>query len=355
MSQSALLILPYGTTHPSFASPPTHGGPGAVVIGRSNLGRNAWLGALSVLRGDGNFIRAGDDFHLGARSTLHIAHDTFSCTVGDRVTVGENACVHACTVGSDVVVGDNVVILDGAVVEDNVVFEADATVYPGKRVPGGHLYAGSPAKPVRPLKPGEVAARRQEIVVRDIRNGSQGTTAGTLAATSQVHDSVFIASTARVRGRLVAAESSSIFFSNDFDAGDATISIGPRTNIQDNTVIRCTSAQGVTFGRDTTVGHNVTIHDCTIGNETLIGIGSTVASGTIIEDRVLLAASARTEPGQRLESGWLYAGVPARKLAPLDAGKIAMTGMIVEHYCRYAQDFKAIEREAREGRQAARA
>jgi carbonic anhydrase/acetyltransferase-like protein (isoleucine patch superfamily) len=355
MSHPNLLILPYGTTRPTFAAPPRHAGPGAVVIGRSTLGRNAWLGALSVLRGDGNFIRAGDDFHLGARSTLHIAHDTFSCTVGDRVTVGENACVHACTVGNDVVVGDNVVILDGAVVEDNVVFEADATVFPGKRVPGGHLYAGSPAKPVRPLEPGEAAVRRQQLVVHNERRQADRLAASTPSAGSQVHDSVFIASTARVRGRLVAAQSSSIFFSNDFDAGDATITIGPRTNIQDNTVIRCATAQGVTLGRDATVGHNVTIHDCVIGNETLIGIGSTVAPGTIVEDRVLLAASARTAPGQRLESGWLYAGTPARKLAPLDAGKIAMTGIIVEHYCRYAQDFKAIEREAGKDTRAAHA
>ena len=106
-------------------------------------------------------------------------------------------------------------------------------------------------------------------------------------------------------------ESASIWFSNQFDAGGATITIGPRTNIQDNTVIRCSTKQGVTFGRDASVGHNVTIHDCEVGNESLLGIGSFVAPGTIVGERVLLAASARTTPGQVLESGWLYAGDPA--------------------------------------------
>ena len=167
-----------------------------------------------------------------------------------------------------------------------------------------------------------------------------------IAAGSEVHASAFVASTAMVSGRLVAAESASIWFSNIFDAGPAAIRVGPRTNIQDNTVIRCATAQGVSIGHSSTVGHNVTIHDCVIGNQSLIGIGSTVAPGTAIGDRVLLAAAARTSPGQVLESGWLYAGSPARKLAPLDDAKHALIALIVMQYCQYAQDFAALEREA---------
>ena len=114
MSARAPHILSYGGISPSFATPPIHAGAGSAVLGRVTVGRNAWLGALSVMRADGHFVRVGDDFHLGARSTLHINHEIFPCIVGDRVSVGRNACVHACTVGSDVVVGDEVVILDGA-------------------------------------------------------------------------------------------------------------------------------------------------------------------------------------------------------------------------------------------------
>ncbi len=157
-------ILPYAGIQPTIAGPLVHAGPGSAVLGRVTLGRNAWLGALSVMRADGHFVRVGDDFHLGPRSTLHINHEIFPCIVGDRVAVGRNACVHACTVGSDVVIGDDVVILDGAVVEDNVVLEGGSTVFPNKRVPGGFLYAGSPAKPVRALGAGEVAERRQQMI-----------------------------------------------------------------------------------------------------------------------------------------------------------------------------------------------
>jgi carbonic anhydrase/acetyltransferase-like protein (isoleucine patch superfamily) len=248
-----------------------------------------------------------------------------------------------------VAIGDGVVILDGAVVEDDVAFEAGSTVYPNKRIAGGFLYAGSPAKAVRPLAPGEAARRRDRIMAgnggRD--RAAVAAPARALAAGSDVHASVFIAATATVMGRLVAAEASSIWYSNNFDAGPGTIVIGPRTDIQDNTTIRCSTAQGAELGRDCAVGHNVTMEDCTIGNECLIGIGSVVARGTIVQDRVLLAAAARTAPGQVLKSGFMYGGSPARPLAPLDDDKLALTRLIVGQYCEYAQHFIALERQGR--------
>jgi carbonic anhydrase/acetyltransferase-like protein (isoleucine patch superfamily) len=297
------------------------------------------------MRADGHFVKVGDDFRLGARSTLHINHEIFPCIVGDRVSVGRNACVHACTVGNDVVIGDGVVILDGAVVEDNVVLEPGSCVFPNKTVPGGHVYAGSPARAVRPLATGEIAERRIAMDRQSEDSGVQRPSAH-LAAGSQVHASVFIAGTASVKGRLVAEESSSIWYSNDFDAGGATIRIGARTNIQDNTTICCTTAQGLHIGSGSTVGHNVTLHDCTIGSGSLIGIGSVVAPGTVVEDRVLLAASARTLLGQVLESGYLYGGSPARQMARLDESRHAMIDLIIEQYCEYARNFSAAEKTA---------
>lgn len=342
-------ILPYARTLPVFVAPPAHAGAGSAVLGRATLGRNAWLGALSVIRADGHFVRVGDDFRLGPHSTLHINHEIFPCIVGDRVSVGRNACVHACTVGSDVVVGDDVVILDGAVVEDNVVLEAGACVFPNKKVPSGFVYAGSPAKPLRALEVGEVAERRAAIARARIPEETPEAR-GVMAGNSEVHPSVFIAGTVVVTGKLVAAESSSIWFSNRFDAGEATISIGARTNIQDNTAIRCTTPLGVSIGHDSTVGHNVTLGDCRIGSGSLIGIGSVVAPGTIVEDRVLLAASAHTTPGQVLERGFMYGGNPARRMAALDEGKHTLIDIIVEQYCQYARDFLAAERDMRAAR-----
>jgi carbonic anhydrase/acetyltransferase-like protein (isoleucine patch superfamily) len=344
MQQRSPHILSYAGIAPAFATPPVHAGAGAAVLGRVTIGRGAWLGALSVVRADGHYVRVGDDFRLGARSTLHINHDIFPCIVGDRVTVGRNACVHACTVGSGVVIGDRAVILDGAVVEDDVVLGDAATVFPNKRLASGFLYEGSPAKPVRALEAGEVARRRQEAA----RGGDEEPPAARVAlgGASSIHSSVFVAGTATVRGRVLAAEGSSIWYSNVLDAGEAAIAIGANTNIQDNTVIRCATGGGVTIGANSTVGHNVTMADCVIGERSLIGIGSTVAEATVVGDGVLLAAAARTTPGQVLEAGWLYGGSPARKLARLDEGKQALTALIVRQYCQYAQDFAALERRA---------
>jgi carbonic anhydrase/acetyltransferase-like protein (isoleucine patch superfamily) len=344
MPSRAPLVLPYAGQPPGIASPPVHAGIGAAVLGRVTLGRNAWLGALSVMRADGHFVQIGDDFHLGARSTVHIAHDIFPCVIGDRVAVGENACVHACTVGSDVVIDDGTVILDGAVVEGGVVFQAGSTVFPNKRIAGGFLYAGSPVKAVRPLDASDVAERRRALTDKNKSRREPPPPRIAIAADSKLDDTVFVARTATLTGRIVAAPSASIWYGNNFDAGRATISIGPRTNIQDNTVIQC-SVGGARIGRDTTVGHNVTIRDSIIGDGTLIGIGSLVDEGTVIADRVLLAAGARTTPAQKLESGWLYGGSPARKLSQLDAAKIRMIDEIIGQYCQYAQDFGAAQRQ----------
>lgn len=346
MGSGAPLILPYAGVPPSIGVPVAYAGMGSAVLGRVTLGRNAWLGPLSVMRADGHFVKVGDDFHLGARSTVHIAHEIFPCIIGDCVTVGENACVHACTVGSNVVIDDGTVILDGAVVEDNVAFQPGSTVFPNKRVPGGFLYAGSPAKAVRPLDATDIAERGKTLTQKNKSRREPARPRAAIAGGSEIHDTVFIASTATMMGRIVAAQSASIWYSNAFDAGTATISIGPRTNIQDNTAIQC-SVGGVSIGRDTTVGHNVTIRDSIIGNETLIGIGSLVDEGTVIGDRVLLAAAARTTPAQKLESGWLYAGSPARQMTKLDAAKREMIDMIIGQYCQYAQDFKAAEQALR--------
>ncbi len=148
----------------------------------------------------------------------------------------------------------------------------------------------------------------------------------------------FIARTARLSGRVELQDRSSVFFGCDFDAGEFRIVIGERTNIQDNTRIHCEAGETV-IGRDTTLGHNVRLASCRIGERALIGIGAVLAPGTIVEDEVMLAAGAATLPGQTLESGWLWAGRPARPLSRLDDAKRGVMQTIVGHYCGYAEAY----------------
>ena len=162
----------------------------------------------------------------------------------------------------------------------------------------------------------------------------------------RIHPSAWIAPTAVIIGDVEIGPDSSVFYGCVLRGDVNAIRIGARTNIQDNTVIRCTTQQGVSIGPDSTVGHNVTLGDCRVGGGSLIGIGSTVAPGTIVEDRVLLAASARTIPGQILESGWMYGGNPARQMSRLDAGKHTLIDIIIGQYCEYARNFQAAARAA---------
>ncbi|TXM94130.1 gamma carbonic anhydrase family protein, partial [Methylobacterium sp. WL116] len=158
----------------------------------------------------------------------------------------------------------------------------------------------------------------------------------------EVDETVYVASTARIRGRVGLGAGSSVLFSCDLHAEVGPIVVGADTNIQDNTVIR-TRGEGVVIGRDTTIGHNVRIGDSRIGARSLIGIGATVAPGTVIADDVMLAAGATTDPGQLLEGGYLWGGRPARILGPLDADKRAMMVRIVEGYCEHGREYRKAE------------
>ena len=126
----------------------------AVVLGDVTLGDHSSVWYHAVLRGDINRIRVGHHSNIQDNSVLHLADD-FPCLVGNYVTIGHGAIVHACTVGDEVLVGMGCTILDGAVVGDQSIVGANALVTQGFQVPPGSLVLGSPAKIVRALTPEE--------------------------------------------------------------------------------------------------------------------------------------------------------------------------------------------------------
>lgn len=131
--------------------------PSAVVIGDVELGADSSVWPLAVIRGDMHRIRIGARTSVQDGSVLHITHagpfnpDGFALTVGDEVTVGHKVTLHGCTLGSRILVGMGAIIMDGAVVEDEVVIGAGTLVPPAKRLESGYLYVGSPARQARPL------------------------------------------------------------------------------------------------------------------------------------------------------------------------------------------------------------
>jgi carbonic anhydrase/acetyltransferase-like protein (isoleucine patch superfamily) len=133
--------------------------PSAQVIGDVTIeaGASVWPGA--VLRGDqDNYVRLGKNSNVQDGAVLHVTPE-HPCVVGDRVTIGHRAVVHACTVKDDARIGIGAVVLNGAVVEEGAQVGAGALVPPGKVVPAGWLVMGVPAKPVREMS----TAEREDI------------------------------------------------------------------------------------------------------------------------------------------------------------------------------------------------
>lgn len=131
--------------------------PSAVVIGDVELGPDVSVWPMTVIRGDMHRIRIGARCSIQDGSVLHITHasdynpDGYPLTLGEDVTVGHKALLHGCTIGNRVLVGMGSIIMDGAVVEDEVIVAAGCLVPPGKTLESGYLYVGSPCKQARPL------------------------------------------------------------------------------------------------------------------------------------------------------------------------------------------------------------
>lgn len=131
--------------------------PMAVVIGDVELGEDSSVWPYAIIRGDMHRIRIGARTSVQDGSVLHITHASdynpagHPLTIGDDVTIGHSVNLHGCTIGSRVLVGIGSTVLDGAVVEDEVVIGAGTLVPPGKRLESGYLYVGSPCKQARPL------------------------------------------------------------------------------------------------------------------------------------------------------------------------------------------------------------
>ena len=133
---------------------------GAAVLGDVTLGDHSSVWCNAVLRGDINRIVVGHHTNIQDNAVLHLSDD-FPCIVGNYVTIGHAAVVHACTVGDQALIGIGSTILDGAVIGEESLIGAGALVSPGKKIPPGSLVLGSPGKVARELSPKERAELRK--------------------------------------------------------------------------------------------------------------------------------------------------------------------------------------------------
>lgn len=131
----------------------------AHVIGRVKLGNHSSVFFNAVIRADINDIIIGSRTNVQDNCTFHVS-DLYPVRVGNGVTVGHNAILHACQVGDNVTIGMGSVVMDGATIGADSIVAAGSVVPPGKIFEPGQLILGSPAKAVRALQPAEIEANR---------------------------------------------------------------------------------------------------------------------------------------------------------------------------------------------------
>ena len=132
---------------------------GAAVLGDVTLGDHSGIWYNAVLRGDINRIIVGHHTNIQDNAMIHVA-DEWPCLIGNYVTIGHLAIVHACTVGNEVLIGMGATVLDGAKIGDRCLIGAHSLVTQKADIPSGSLVLGSPAKVVRALNPTELAGLR---------------------------------------------------------------------------------------------------------------------------------------------------------------------------------------------------
>jgi carbonic anhydrase/acetyltransferase-like protein (isoleucine patch superfamily) len=129
--------------------------PGAALVGEVSLGRNASVWFNATLRGDMEPITIGAESNVQDACVVHVDHGR-PTTIGDRVTLGHGAIVHASVVEDDVLIAMKAVVLSGCHIGRNSLIGAGAVVPEGTRVPEGSLVFGIPGRVVRPLRPDEI-------------------------------------------------------------------------------------------------------------------------------------------------------------------------------------------------------
>jgi gamma-carbonic anhydrase len=150
------VILKYRDWTPKLA-PGVFVADTARVIGNVEIGARAsiWFGV--VVRGDVHEIRIGAETNIQDGAIVHCTRQRWGTYIGAGVTIGHAAVLHGCTIEDGAFVGMKACVMDGAVIETGAMVAAGALVTPGKRVKSGELWAGSPAKLLRPVAPEEAA------------------------------------------------------------------------------------------------------------------------------------------------------------------------------------------------------
>ncbi|SET69429.1 gamma carbonic anhydrase family protein [Thalassotalea agarivorans] len=162
-------IESYKGTYPNIGQN-TYIDKDVILVGDISIDDDASIWPLVAARGDVNYIRIGKRSNVQDGTILHVTRkskknpDGFPLIIGDDVTIGHKCMLHGCTLGNRILVGMGAIVMDGAIVEDDVFIGAGTVVPPNKTLKSGYLYVGNPMKQVRPLREEEIAFLKQSAI-----------------------------------------------------------------------------------------------------------------------------------------------------------------------------------------------
>jgi len=158
----------------------------------------------------------------------------------------------------------------------------------------------------------------------------------------KIGENCFIAENATIVGEVSMGDDCSVWFQTVIRGDVNSITIGNKVNIQDGAVIHATYQKAATvIGNSVSIGHRAIVHGCTLKDNVLIGMGAIVMDHAVVEENCLIAAGAVVLENMRCESGYIYAGVPAKKIKALSAAQFSDTiDRIANAYLMYAGWFK---------------
>ena len=160
----------------------------------------------------------------------------------------------------------------------------------------------------------------------------------------RIHPSAYVAPTATLIGDVLVGEDASIWFGCVLQATEASITVGPRTNVQDMTVIHADPGLPCRLGTGVTVGHRAVIHGATVEDGAMVGIGALVLNGATVGEEAIVGAGAVVLEGAFVPPRTLVVGVPAKVVRPLLEGDLIHLREAAELYVDQVQVYRGWEK-----------
>lgn len=158
--------------------------------------------------------------------------------------------------------------------------------------------------------------------------------------TPKLDESVWVAESASLVGNVIMDADSSVWFGVVIRGDNEPITIGARSNVQDNAVLHSDPGAPLSIGEGVTIGHQAMLHGCTIGDNSLIGIGATILNNAKIGKNCLIGAHALVTENKVIPDNSVVMGAPGKVIKTVPEAQEVMLRMSADIYVKNAKRFK---------------